>query len=128
MKVDFYYGYEKAKTEILGRQLMSYNVTLESAPGSLLMECEGPQVLQIIATSADYMEFVQAPFGVDNVRCRKTFGEYGLLKINRFHGVRQHGFVKSCPKAAELMKDCSLSFLMTVPRAPCSRHRGRRAF
>ena len=32
-------GYEKAKTEILsGAELMSYNVTLESAPGSLLME------------------------------------------------------------------------------------------
>ena len=38
-EVDFYYGYEKAKTEVLsGAELMSYNVTLESAPGSLLME------------------------------------------------------------------------------------------
>lgn len=38
-EVDFYYGYEKAKTEVLsGAELMSYNVALESAPGSLLME------------------------------------------------------------------------------------------
>ena len=38
-EVDFYYDYSKSKTLILtGAELMSYNVTLESAPQSLLME------------------------------------------------------------------------------------------
>ena len=66
-----------------------------------------------MATSADYMEFVlERLSGVDNVRCRKMFGEYMVYVEDKpiFTVCDNTVFVKKLPEAAELMKDCSLAF------------------
>lgn len=66
-----------------------------------------------MATSADYMEFVlERLSGFDNVRCRKTFGEYMVYVEDKpiFTVCDNTVFVKKLPEAAELMKDCSLGF------------------
>ena len=109
------------RNSLSGAELMSYNVTLESAPGSLLMEYrESPQGSTDNGHLRRLYGFVlERLSGVDNVRCRKTFGEYMVYVEDKpiFTVCDNTVFVKKLPEAAELMKDCSLSFLMTVPRS-----------